>query len=112
MKRLICLFLMLWFPLFMGSAWAMNMQMQLEKQQVQMSQKSSMSCHKSSGKSQQNQTHKCAVCGMCALVNGAANFNTAPVLNLAFSQSPAPQFFYVAFTSQDYPPSYKPPILV
>jgi hypothetical protein len=115
MKKLICLFLMFWLPLFMGSAWAMNMQMQLENQQAQFSQKSHMSCHESVDKSKKNQSpssQKCAVCGMCALVNGAANFNSAPVLNLASSQCSTPQFFYVAFTSQDYPPSYKPPILI
>jgi hypothetical protein len=112
MKKLICLFLMLWLPLFMGSAWAMSMQMQLENQQVQMSQKSHMSCHEKSNKNQSTSSHKCAVCGMCALVNGTANFNTAPVLNFATSQFTAPQFFYVAFTSQEYPPSYKPPIFI
>jgi hypothetical protein len=109
---------MLWLPLFMESAWAMNMQMQLENKQAQttyVAEKTHMNCYENSDKSQQNQktsSHQCAVCGMCALVNGTANFNTAPVINLASSQSSTPRFFYVAFTSQDYPPSYKPPILV
>ncbi len=115
MKRIICLFLMLWLPLFMGSAWAMSMQMALESQHVQtkhIAVKPSMSCHESSAKTHKNQSDKCAVCGMCALVNGTANFTTAPILNLTASASPKPPFFYIAFISQDYPPNYKPPIFI
>jgi hypothetical protein len=115
MKKLICLFLMLWLPLFMGSAWAMSMRMQLDNAGKTQVTKSSMSCHEVSDKTDKNRStnsNQCAVCGMCALVNGTANFNTAPVLNFATSQFTAPQFFYVAFTSQEYPPSYKPPIFI
>jgi hypothetical protein len=118
MKKLFCMVLIVWLPLFMGSAWAMSMHMTLENQQAQSAQantKSHMSCHESKNKTQQNQStksHQCSVCGMCALVNGTASFNTAPILNLATSQFPTPQYFYAAFTSQDLLPSYKPPILI
>ncbi len=102
----------------MGSAWSMSMHMTLDNQQAQSAQvntKSHMSCHENRNKTQQNQStksHQCSTCGMCALVNGAASFNSIPVLNLSNAQYYAPQFFYIAFTSPDYPPAYKPPIFI
>ncbi|MGB7816032.1 MAG: DUF2946 family protein [Methylotenera sp.] len=113
MKRLICLFLMLWLPLFMASAWAMNMQMQLDSTAhdvVIMH----MSCHDDTNQAQGNQTHKthqCFACGICALANASASFSTAPFFNLATKPSSAPLPANVVFSSQDYPPAYKPPIL-
>ncbi len=111
---------MLWLPLFMASAWAMNMQMALEDQQTQFVYsnhdiaKPHMSCHEAMNQTQGNQTHKthqCLACGICALANASASFSTAPFFSLATNQSSAPHVLSVAFFSQDYPPAYKPPIL-
>jgi len=112
MKKLICLFLMLWLPLFMASAWAMNMQMQLDSTAHDVV-ITHMSCHDDTNQAQGNQahkTHQCLACGICALANASASFSTAPFLNLTAKLSSAPLPVNVVFSSQDYPPAYKPPI--
>lgn len=94
--------------------------MALEEQQTQFVYtnqdvaKPHMSCHKGVNQAQGNKTHKthqCLACGICALANASASFNTAPFFSLATYQSSVPRVLNVAFFSQDYPPAYKPPIL-
>ncbi len=78
-----------------------------------------MSCHddanQAQGKQAQgNQTHKthqCFACGICALANASASFSTAPSFNLTINHPSTPPLVNVVFSSQDYPPAYKPPIL-
>ena len=122
MKKLICVFLMVWLPLFMGSAWAMNMQMELQNQLPQVTTNSSvatdmpMNCHmnmmnSTSGKHSNQPHQKCATCGICAVANASASFNTVPNFDLPVTHSSAPYLLQVAFTSQDLPPTIKPPIL-
>ena len=124
MKKLICLFLMFWLPLFMGSAWAMNMQMELQNQLPQSSNMASHTqasadmpqhCHMANNKMPDKKTSqphpKCAACGMCAIANASASFNTVPNFDLPKVSPHAPILFKVAFTSTDLPPNIKPPIL-
>ncbi len=121
MKKVICLFLMLWLPLFMGSAWAMNMQMELQNQLQQVTQQSQTmahsmititqmpaSCHMSTA-SEPNK--KCPTCSMCVLANASASFDTAPNFHVLSTTSLTPPYSAVAFYSQDLPPTIKPPIL-
>ena len=127
MKKFICIFLMAWLPLFMGSAWAMNMQMELQNQLYQVTTNSSVSNSSASAEmpvncrmnmtsnltgKHSNQPHqKCATCGICAVANASASFNTVPNFDLPTTHSSALHLLQVAFTSEDLPPTIKPPIL-
>lgn len=101
----------------MASAWAMNMQMQLDSTGHDVV-VTHMSCHDDTNQAQDNQTqdnqahktHQCLACGICALANASASFSTAPSFNLVTKLSSAPLPANVVFSSQDYPPAYKPPI--
>jgi len=123
MKRLICIFLMLWLPLFMGSASAMSMHMALENQSTDLGllahsvAKVQGGCHddaeilpQTQSKSS-NQKHQCFACGTCALANSSASFDTIPVFDILSQTSMTPQYFNVAFYSLGHPPVIKPPIL-
>jgi hypothetical protein len=133
MKRCICLFLMLWLPVFTGSAWAMSTQMQLERVQDTIAQTATMAssehrCHEmqadantvdqvdrsmpsgdkpSHGKHCNG--HDCFACGVCI----SATSYTGPAQqdihtpSLSHANPEQPQR---VFASQGYPPALKPPI--
>ena len=121
MRKAICLFLILWLPLFMGSAWAMNMQMELQNQLPQIAQQSQKMAHNMATNMQMpaschmniaSETNKkCPTCSMCALAHASASFDTAPNFNVLSTTSLTPPYSAVAFYSQDLPPTIKPPIL-
>ena len=127
MKKFLCMFLMLWLPLFTGSAWAMSTQTQLgnlqasidDTQAAQGAGVAQQPCHGMQAQQAEEQPghhgkhcsgHNCFACGVCIY---ATNFT-----------SPSPQHFFVpllthakpeplqlGFASQGYPPALKPPIV-
>ena len=128
MKRSIYLFLMLWLPLFTGSAWAMNAQMQFSKWQSAMqaseaAQAAEHPCHEmqpgqvaehatqtsNQSHNQHCNGHNCFACGVCIY---GTNF-AAPVVQNVFTpllSHAKPVQFDKVFASQLYPPALKPPI--
>jgi hypothetical protein len=128
MKKFICLFLMLWLPLFTGSAWAMSTQMQLETLQdivsvTDATTSSGHPCHEM--QSEANTTgqldlhaashgkhcngHDCFACGVCIY----ATSYTAPAQHDIYIPSLShanPEQAQSVFASQGYPPALKPPI--
>lgn len=128
MKKLICLFLMLWLPLFTGSAWAMSTQMQLGKLQSAMPESAAEPaahppCHEmqpgeqathSPAPSTQDHNqhcngHNCFACGVCIY----ASSYTTPMAQTLFTpllSHAKPVQFDSVFASQLYPPALKPPI--
>ncbi|MFM9913394.1 MAG: hypothetical protein ACKVN9_07670 [Methylophilaceae bacterium] len=117
MKRLICLFLILWLPLFTGAALAMGTQMQVANALQQLEKAPTSPCHDMQNMDSQQPASKhcngsCFACGVCAFGFQAVSFmiistfvaplaSAAPTLNLPD----------LAFISQLYPPALKPPIL-
>jgi hypothetical protein len=138
MKRCICLFLMLWLPVFTGSAWAMSTQMQLERLQDSTPQLATMispehPCHEmetdamttdrittdrvdESAPSGNHYSygkhcngHDCFACGVCI----SATSYTAPAQQDIHTPSLSlanPEQPQRVFASQGYPPALKPPI--
>ena len=124
MKRFICLFLMLWLPLFTGSAWAMSAQMQYEKLKSAMeasSQTAEPACHDMQHEavtapvSKEQSTHahctghNCFACGVCIYASSFAMPALQHVLTPLLSHA-KPFQYDEAFASQRYPPALKPPI--
>jgi len=124
MKKLSALFLMCWLPLFMSSAWAMDLQMQttMPLQQETMSAMSDMPCHMEAGETQvtsdiacdncissATDAHNCASCGLCMISLTATQIET---LLTSFNVAPSDAISLpdLAFFSLDYPPALKPPI--
>jgi hypothetical protein len=128
MKRFICLFLMLWLPLFTGSAWAMSAQMQFDELQSTLdvssqdvSQQEEHPCHDMQLASHTETPasdathgkhcngHDCFACGVCLF---ATSF-TSPALQHVFTpllSHTKSVSFDETFVSQRYPPALKPPI--
>lgn len=124
MKRLICLFLMLWLPLFTGSAWAMSAQMQFDELQSVLAvstQTAETPCHDMQHEaapapvnSEQPQHthctgHSCFACSVCIYASSFA----MPALQHVFSpllSYAKPLQYDESFASQLYPPALKPPI--
>lgn len=127
MKKLMSIFLMLWLPLFMSSAWAMDLQMDSQMQSgMQMQEQSSVSmidmpCHdmeasieladtgcKNCSDNTADMAH-CASCGLCMISLSATQIElfAASLLATPSSAISLPDF---ALFSQDYPPAIKPPI--
>jgi hypothetical protein len=117
--------MMIWLPCFMVAANAMGMQMVFENalpHTTQTAENAQMSCHEqvnhnktSESKSSHNKTgssdsHHCSFCAFCVV--GSA-MNATPTLKMAHVKTPdiQPTSLDVAFSSQDYPPAIKPPIL-
>ena len=126
MKRFICLFLMLWLPLFTGSAWAMSAQMQYDNLRAVMeapSQNAEPSCHemgheaasvpvsKEPSPHAHCKGHNCFACGVCIYASSFA----VPVLqhvSTPLLSHTKPFQYDVTFASQLYPPALKPPIAI
>ena len=116
MKKIICLFLMLWLPISASSAWAMSMQMQLSdafdtpSETVMDMPCHDMGVHEGPASDQESGLkHNCSACGACftILATGtpsAAYFSSSIVTSRA------------ALTADDrivsltYPPALRPPI--
>ena len=130
MKKSICLFLMLWLPLFTGSAWAMSTRMQLgnlqasidDTQAAHVADMPQHPCHEMqaqqadahAGETAHHSDHcsgsNCFACGVCIY---ATNFTTpSPQHFFAPSLTHAkPEPLQTGFASQGYPPALKPPIV-
>ena len=120
MKKLLCIFLMLWLPLFSAAAAAMSMQMQLTQTETVATQAEAMPCHDvatntDTGVQQpccgdHETSHDCFACGVCAFSH--ASSYPALVAAPAFPHpvSAAPGYLDRVFFSQLYPPALKPPI--
>lgn len=117
MKKLVCLFLMLWLPLSAGSAWAMSTQMQVNAA-LDMAAETAMDmpCHDmdAAGDDQGKGNthclkHNCAACGACFSTSMAG----APA-GTAFAFAARPTQVTPAAdnlpVSQTYPPALRPPI--
>jgi len=117
MKKLLCLFLLLWLPLFSAAAAAMSMQMQLSATSASAEQ---MPCHDASTSTSDNTkqpccddhhaSRNCFVCGVCAFSNAARHLAAVPSLALPAPDTFAPRNLVRIFSSQLYPPALKPPI--
>lgn len=117
MKRLICLFLILWLPLFTGAALAMGTQMQVANELQKIEKAASSPCHDMQHMDSQKPISRhcngnCFACGVCAFSCNVTGFMTttfyavfAPV-----TVSPTPSLIDLVFSSQLYPPALKPPI--
>ncbi|MDX1913946.1 MAG: hypothetical protein SFU55_00050 [Methylophilus sp.] len=112
MKRLICIVLICWLPLFAVTANALSLQMTMANQQSEATQASQMACHEDVHQhpSQQHASHNCALCGFCTVVTSAAIFSFPPLLHMHATASAKPIFVEVTFNSLPHPPVIKPPI--
>lgn len=120
MKKMICVFIISWLPCFMVAANAMGMQMALENAQsrpAQTVEHEQMSCHESlnhsktsDSKTTPSSNHNCTFCAFCVVGSAIAS---TPKLKMTHFKTTniQPTLFDVAFSSQDYPPAIKPPIL-
>lgn len=125
MKKLLALFMMCWLPLFMSSAWSMDLQMQSQMPQLQetmsaISDMVDMPCHMEMSEAQatdaacdncpiSGDAHNCASCGLCMISLSATQIeHSAAPLNV--TPSNAISLPDLAFFSLDHPPALKPPI--
>lgn len=123
LKKFICIFLLIWLPLFISAASAASLQMTMANLNAEM--QNNMAdvppCHQHASDAQENsssnnkvhnkQHHICNLCGFCLVASGFANVPHAlNVLTTDFTSS-QPAFFTAVFHSQTYPPAIKPPIL-
>lgn len=123
LKKLFCIFLIAWLPLFISTASAASLQMTLTNLNAAM--QSNMvdvtPCHQHASDTQENskkhnevpskQHHVCTVCGFCAVSSGYANMPHAFNLQMTSFSASQPAYFTAVFHSQSYPPAIRPPIL-
>jgi hypothetical protein len=118
MKKLVSTILLLCLPLLMHASWAMGMQMTLDNQQQTASSTvmGEMPCHGPVAASPDcsdcgihDASHQCVNCGLCIISLSALRLDLQPAAFLP-SISVRPALPDIAFFSQDYPPSIKPPI--
>lgn len=119
MRKIICLFLMLWLPISAGSAWAMSTQMQLDSAQGATSEPSAdMPCHDmgmmsadhtDSSDTEHGMKHNCSACGACFSVF-MAEAPKAAAFAFAAPSSQAALLADDLLVSQTYPPALRPPI--
>jgi hypothetical protein len=120
MKKLICIFIMSWLPCFMMAANAMGMQMVLEnalQHATQTADHAQMSCHEqvnhdktSENKTNHPDSHHCSFCAFCVVGSAVASTHLLKMSHLK-TDNIQHTSLDVAFSSQDYPPAIKPPIL-
>jgi hypothetical protein len=125
MRKIICIVLMCWLPLFMGAANAMSMQMALGSLQnsaettcpymadMKMSEMAGMKMADMSKmtKSSEHKSSHHSTCAACAIASASASYNAMPIFNVVASANDLPRAVNVTFPSQDLPPAIKPPIL-
>lgn len=118
MKKLLCLFLLLWLPLFSAAAAAMSMQMQLSATPAQAE---NMPCHEASASptadnaeqpccSDHDASHNCFACGVCAFSHASSHLAAVISPALPAPDTSSPGYLARVFSSQLYPPALKPPI--
>ena len=120
MKKLLCLFLLLWLPLFSAAAAAMSMQMQLSAAPAQ---SEHMPCHEASTTQatpdhdaaqpccdDHDASHNCFACGVCAFSHASSHPTDLAALTLPVPDTSSPGYLARVFSSQLYPPALKPPI--
>lgn len=125
MKRVMTIFLMLWLPLFMQSAWAMSTRMALQEAQasigLQVNQDAAsepMPCHDSVAETSVAQTdaqpsthhHHCTHCVACAIATASAGFDTAPQFHLPDLTQEISPGALALYLSIHLAPAIKPPI--
>jgi hypothetical protein len=117
--------MMSWLPCFMVAANAMGMKMALESalpNTAQTAEHVHMSCHDglnhiktsdnktSDSKTSPTSSHHCSLCAFCVVGSAIASTPKFKMTHVKTTNI-QPASHDVAFTSQDYPPAIKPPIL-
>lgn len=110
MKKLICILLIGWLPVFMVAANAMSLQMMTKTMHGDMQVQSSMPCH-SEPDDVPSKSHNCISCGLCVVATSAAFTPVAPALNIPVFKSFNLSFADDEFKSINHSPAYRPPIL-
>ena len=121
MKKLLCLFLLLWLPLFSAAAAAMDMQMQVIQTTPEAASAAvdAMPCHDEAAAADtavqpccgdQQTSHDCFACGVCAFSHANSYPAAIAAPALPHPVSAAPAYLDRVFSSQLYPPALKPPI--
>lgn len=114
MKKLICILLMSWLPIFMVTANAMSLQMTSQNmshsaEQSAVAYSDAKACHDKTNK-RQDGAHHCVSCGFCLMATSMANFDTFPVIDILVFSSIAPEAIDVVFNATSYSPAFRPPI--
>lgn len=122
MKRILAIFLMLWLPLFMQSAWAMSTRMALAEAQNSVGLQANldaasepMPCHGSAAKTDTQSSvhqHHCTHCVACAIATASASFDNAPQLYLPDLTQEISTSAPALYLSVHLAPAIKPPIFV
>ncbi len=125
MKRILAIFLMLWLPLFMQSAWAMSTRMALADAEnsigLQANQDAAsepVHCHGSVAETSPVQTdaqasthhHHCAHCLACTIASASASFDTAPKFYLPDFTQEISASTLALYLSIHLPAEVEPPI--
>lgn len=114
MKKALCIALICWLPLFMATAQAMSVQMELNQMSTQLpvdSGTAMMACHQVDGNTQSDPaSHQCMLCGICMATSATASFSTVPLFALNHLPSIKPLSSDVVYASLGQTPSIKPPI--
>lgn len=119
MKKLLCLFLLLWLPLFSAAAAAMDLQMQAMQTTPMAAQADAMPCHNEAAAAEttaqpccgdHQSSHSCLACGVCAFSHAGSHLTAIAAPALPHPVSAAPGYLDRVFSSQLYPPLLKPPI--
>jgi formate hydrogenlyase subunit 6/NADH:ubiquinone oxidoreductase subunit I len=111
MKKLICIVLIGWLPVFMVTANAMSFQMTIQEvSKATVPAEVVPPCHDTSNQPQEV-AHQCIGCGFCMMASSMANFNTIPTIAIPALTSDAPESVDVVFQSTNYSPAFRPPIL-
>jgi succinate dehydrogenase/fumarate reductase-like Fe-S protein len=109
MKKLICILLVSWLPVFMATANAMSLQMALQVN-VDIQEQVSMPCHDKASK-KSDSSSDCVGCGFCMIATSIANVDMVPFLDVPAFTSLKVSFINVEYKSTDYSPAFRPPIL-
>jgi hypothetical protein len=118
MKKLVSIILLLCLPLLMHASWAMGMQMTLDDQlqATSIAAMDEMPCHEPAPTNadcsdcvSHDASHQSVNCGLCIISLSALRLDL-PAPDLLLSTSARLVLPDIAFFSQDYPPSIKPPI--
>lgn len=138
MKKMLCLFLILWWPLFAMAAQRMQLEMQIASspigtqnanEQAETHQAATGACHHHSVAMTEAEyldvkdsgivgshlgghglIHTCKMCGYCAVLAGFSDFTAFPNVIGFASVVVKPVLPTLFFHSQSYPPAIKPPI--
>lgn len=110
MKKLICILLIGWLPVFMVAANAMSLQMKTKTMHDDMQVQSSMPCH-GEPDDVPSKSHNCISCGLCVVATSVPFMPVPPALNIPVFKSFKLSFAENEFKSINHSPAYRPPIL-